>query len=154
MPRRFFIIIGMVILLGFSKTEAQNIVFDTVGNALITADTVVKEQKIEKSAKAKKPHSPKKATIMSACLPGLGQVYNRKWWKVPIVYAGLGGLGYMAYNNYYEYKLYLHAYEFKKDTLQKHDVKERCPKEYEQRLKSVIQQYMSRMNHNQLVFKK
>ena len=48
----------------------------------------------------------------------------------------------------------VHAYEFKKDTLQKHDVKERCPKEYEQRLKSVIQQYMHRMNHNQLVFKK
>ena len=113
MPRRFFIILGMVLLLGFSKTEAQNIVFDTVGNALITADTVVKEQNIGKSTKAKKPHSPKKATIMSACLPGLGQVYNRKWWKVPIVYAGLGGLGYMAYNNYYEYKSYLHAYEFK-----------------------------------------
>lgn len=48
----------------------------------------------------------------------------------------------------------VHAYEFKKDTLQKHDVKERCPKEYEQRLKSVIQQYMHRMNHNQLVFSK
>lgn len=48
----------------------------------------------------------------------------------------------------------VHAYEFKKDTLQKHDVKERCPKEYEQRLKSVIQQYMHRMNHNQLVVKK
>ena len=48
----------------------------------------------------------------------------------------------------------VHAYEFKKDTLQKHDVKERCPKEYEQRLKSVIQQYMHRMNHNQLIFKK
>ena len=47
----------------------------------------------------------------------------------------------------------VHAYEFKKDTLQKHDVKERCPKEYEQRLKSVIQQYMHRMNHNQLIVK-
>lgn len=50
---------------------------------------------------------------MSACLPGLGQIYNRKWWKVPIVYAGLGGLGYMAYSNYYEFSSYLHAYEFK-----------------------------------------
>ncbi|MBQ3739559.1 MAG: hypothetical protein II862_11350 [Bacteroidales bacterium] len=62
---------------------------------------------------AQKPHSPKKATIMSACLPGLGQVYNKKWWKVPIVYAGLGGLGYLAYSNHYEYRSYLHAYEFK-----------------------------------------
>ena len=44
----------------------------------------------------------------------------------------------------------VHAYEFKKDVLQKNDVKERCPKVYEDRLKSIIQQYMFRMNHNQL----
>ena len=113
MLRRFLFLLGIILLFASQQTEAQNVVFDTVGNALITADTVVKQQEPTKTAKVKKPHSPKKATIMSACLPGLGQVYNRKWWKVPIVYAGLGGLGYMAYNNYYEYKSYLHAYEFK-----------------------------------------
>ncbi|MBO7616439.1 MAG: hypothetical protein J6T22_04450 [Bacteroidales bacterium] len=113
MPRRLFILIGMVVLLGFTKAEAQNVVFDTVGNTLITADTIVKQQKPTKTAKAKKTHSPTKATIMSACLPGLGQIYNRNWWKVPIVYAGLGGLGYLAYSNYSEYRSYLHAYEFK-----------------------------------------
>ena len=113
MPRRFLFLLGLLTLLAFQRTEAQNVVFDTVGNAIITADTVVKETKTTKPAKAKKFNRPTKAAIMSACLPGLGQIYNRKWWKVPIVYAGLGGLGYMAYNNYYEYKSYLHAYEFK-----------------------------------------
>jgi len=116
MPRRFLFLLGFVVFLAFQKTEAQNVVFDTVGNTMITADTVVKPQKSAKSAKsvkAKKPHSPTKATIMSACLPGLGQIYNRKWWKVPIVYAGLGGLGYLAYSNYSESQSYLHAYEYK-----------------------------------------
>ena len=113
MPRRFLFLLGFVVFLAFQKTEAQNVVFDTIGNTIITADTIVKPQRSAKSAKEKKLHSPTKATIMSACLPGLGQVYNRKWWKVPIVYAGLGGLGYLAYSNYYEYRSYLHAYEFK-----------------------------------------
>ena len=113
MPRRFFFLIGIVMLLGLSKAEAQVVVFDTVGNAEITADTIIKETQTTKTVKAKKPHSAKAATIMSTCLPGLGQVYNGKWWKVPIVYAGLGGLGYLAYNNHYEYQSYLHAYEFK-----------------------------------------
>lgn len=51
-----------------------------------------------------------KATMLAVVFPGLGQVYNRKYWKVPIVYAGFGGLFYAAGFNSRNYKMYLEAY--------------------------------------------
>jgi hypothetical protein len=41
--------------------------------------------------------SPMLALGLSAILPGAGQIYNEQWWKVPILYAMLGGFGYGAY---------------------------------------------------------
>jgi len=55
-------------------------------------------------------HSALKATLLSLGLPGAGQVYNRKIWKVPIIYAGLGATGYAIYFNNREYQRYRTAY--------------------------------------------
>jgi hypothetical protein len=52
-----------------------------------------------------------KATMMAVTFPGLGQVYNRKYWKIPIVYAGFGALFYSANHNSKSYKMYVRAYQ-------------------------------------------
>lgn len=54
---------------------------------------------------------PMKATMLSAVFPGFGQIYNRKYWKIPLVYAGFGGVGYaVAYNSRW-YNRYTKAYQ-------------------------------------------
>lgn len=44
-------------------------------------------------------HDPRKATLYSAILPGLGQIYNRKYWKAPIAWAGVGIPAYTYFDN-------------------------------------------------------
>lgn len=53
--------------------------------------------------KKKRKHSPKKAALLSLVLPGAGQVYNKKYWKVPLVYGSIGTSLYLAqfYNTKY-----------------------------------------------------
>lgn len=50
------------------------------------------------------PYTPRKATYLSAAIPGLGQAYNNSYWKVPLIYALMGGAGYAGYffNQQYE----------------------------------------------------
>ena len=59
---------------------------------------------------ANKAHSPRTAAIRSAILPGWGQIYNKKYWKLPIVYGGLGITGYIFFDNITTYREYRFAY--------------------------------------------
>lgn len=52
-----------------------------------------------------------KATMLAATFPGLGQVYNGKYWKVPLVYTGFAGLGYFVAYNTKWYNTYIHGYQ-------------------------------------------
>ena len=60
-------------------------------------------------------HSPTKATILSAVLPGAGQYYNKKYWKIPVIYAGFTALGYFVVTNNEDYKIYKKAYKYRLD---------------------------------------
>jgi len=55
-------------------------------------------------------YNPRKALLYAAILPGLGQVYNKKYWKLPLVYGGFASLGYAInfyQQGYRKYKVYL-----------------------------------------------
>ena len=60
-----------------------------------------------------KYHSPKKAAIRSAIFPGLGQIYNKKYWKLPIVWGALGVSGAVFAYNLTQYRDLRFAYKAK-----------------------------------------
>lgn len=76
----------------------------------IIAAEQVKEPE-ERDYKPYDPLAPARAAFYSAILPGLGQAYNGKYWKIPIVYTGLGIGVYFYLNNDKHYDRYRSAYK-------------------------------------------
>lgn len=85
----------------FSQTENDSIKKTLPKEVVI--DTIVR--------KPFDPLTPSKAAFYSAVLPGLGQAYNKKYWKIPIVYAALGTSLYFYFDNNKEYNRYRDAFK-------------------------------------------
>lgn len=83
---KFFYIIFFVLL------SIQNILAQENEELKVTTEEVPvkKKKKRERKIRPYEPLAPAKAAFYSAVLPGLGQAYTGKYWKVPIVYAALG----------------------------------------------------------------
>ncbi len=115
--RLFQFFIGITFLLFFSSAKAQ--VSDTIikGDTvtIITRNIPVKDTSKIVTTKKGKYHSPKKAALLSTVLPGAGQVYNKKYWKLPIIYAGAAGLAYSFQFNQSRYVKYRDAYKYRID---------------------------------------
>jgi hypothetical protein len=72
--------------------------------AIVIQDTIATQDEYN-------PLAPSKAAFFSAVVPGLGQAYNKKYWKIPIVYAGIG-TGIFFYNqNTKDYNRFRDAYK-------------------------------------------
>jgi hypothetical protein len=82
----------------------------------IPIDTLVQSLPVDQTTKAdsvRRAFSPKKATIRSAILPGWGQVYNKKYWKIPIIYGALGVTAGVFFYNVNTYRDLRFAYQAK-----------------------------------------
>ncbi len=80
------IIFSLLLILGFSQLKAQS---DTIRLELDSLENPYTPD-----------YSPSRAALYSAIFPGMGQVYNRKYWKLPIIYGLAGTLGYfVSFNN-------------------------------------------------------
>jgi hypothetical protein len=90
----FFFIAFTLVVSAQKETDELNVVIQ---------DTIIREPL--------NPLSPSKAAFYSAVLPGLGQAYNKKYWKIPIVYAALGTGIYFYLDNDKEYDRYRDAYK-------------------------------------------
>lgn len=73
--------------------------------AKIATDSIPKKKQRE--------YNPGKAALRSAIVPGLGQIYNRKYWKVPIVYGALGTTAGIFVYNFKNYRDTRFAYRVK-----------------------------------------
>lgn len=110
MPARllFFLFFLATGIAGFCQKDSTSLRLppkDTLRAARISADTILPADTI-----VKKKHDPHKATIRSAILPGWGQAYNRKYWKIPVVYAALGGTALVFNFNRIQYNKLKYAY--------------------------------------------
>jgi uncharacterized protein DUF5683 len=86
-----------------AQTDSTRLPVDTAANrALAIEDSTA----LAKKNKKKVYSTARRAAILSAVIPGAGQAYNKKYWKIPIIYAGLGAFGYLFVTNNKEYNFY------------------------------------------------
>ena len=95
---KLFYIVSFVFLLGNTTVFSQ----ENAG-LLIAKDSIVKDEI--------NPLTPAKAAFCSAILPGLGQAYNKKYWKIPLVYGAIGTSLYFYIDSNKKYHSYRDAYK-------------------------------------------
>lgn len=100
----FFLILSVLLFpVIIVAQDNQDNIDVQIGENIVVQDSVIRPP-ID-------PLSPSRAAFYSAILPGLGQAYNKKYWKIPIVYAALGTGIYFYLDNNKEYKRYRDAFK-------------------------------------------
>lgn len=109
---RLYLTVSLILL--SSALRAQDTTFRNpppLDSVVRTADSTFAGQARVDSVR--RVYSPRAAAIRSAILPGLGQAYNRRYWKIPIVYGALGTAGVVLNYNLKNYRDLRFAYRAK-----------------------------------------
>ncbi|MFT4674215.1 MAG: hypothetical protein ACJAYD_000640 [Patiriisocius sp.] len=77
----------------------------------LSKEMKVVEEKATLQTEAYDPLAPSRAAFYSAVLPGLGQAYNKKYWKIPVIYAGIASGVYFYIQNKTDYNRFRDAYK-------------------------------------------
>ena len=102
MNKFFFLLFLFFVSVKFSS--AEEMIVDTLK---MSGDSL--------SLTATAKHRANKAAMYSAIIPGTGQIYNKSYWKVPVIYAGFGVLAYFIKFNNDNYKTFKTAYSYRID---------------------------------------
>ncbi len=128
--RKAIVLIVLSLCLPLTETKAQTVVADSIMQVIdsmyaalpidtaAVIDTTAVQTVVHQTLKASKPKKdwstwrpdPQRALWMAMVIPGGGQIYNRKYWKLPIVYGGFVGCVYALMWNNMMYKDYQQAY--------------------------------------------
>ncbi|HVG41387.1 MAG TPA: DUF5683 domain-containing protein [Chitinophagaceae bacterium] len=146
-------IIFIIVCTSFSQPIFSQTIFDSTGKKIEGT-----EKKNTHLDSVIKNHSPRKAAIRSAILPGWGQAYNRKYWKIPIVYGAVGTTGYIFFHNITTYRDLRLAYKVKYNIRTKNDstdfgkVSKRLLLYEEEALRFNRDEFRRRIDYSVLVF--
>jgi hypothetical protein len=95
---------------------------ETTAQSTNSITTSEKINSTDSSNKKKiKKFSTRTATLRSAMIPGWGQIYNKKYWKLPLVYGGLGITAGVFQYNVKNYNLLRQAFSYRTDTISAND---------------------------------
>ncbi len=108
MQNRLFFLASFLLVFSFSSLAQKQ---DTQQDSTLHKNSDLKVITNTTQKTEINPLAPSKAAFYSAVLPGLGQAYNKKYWKIPIVYAALGTGIYFYIDNNNEYKRYRSAFK-------------------------------------------
>jgi Family of unknown function (DUF5683) len=118
--------------------------------------TVKKNTRIFGKADSTKRYNPRIAIVRSAIIPGWGQATNKKYWKVPVVYAALGITGAIFFRNIKQYREARDAYINATDGIQSNDFEIPQPyftvKDQPERIKTFRNQVRQNVDYTVLFF--